>query len=142
MGWRKNITMITSGYENRKARVEMLPLIDVVFLLLIFFIYAMLSMVVHRGLRVDLPSASTAVVNRNEYVGITITKDNSIFVGKTRVELDGLVQTVMVHADKKTGLPVYINGDRRADIGIAIRVLDLLRSAGIKEVSFECVEKE
>jgi biopolymer transport protein ExbD len=134
--------MITSGYENRKARVEMLPLIDVVFLLLIFFIYAMLSMVVHRGLRVDLPSASTAVVDRNEYVGITITKDNSIFVGKTRVELDGLVQTVMGHANKKTGLPVYINGDRRADIGVAIRVLDLLRSAGIKEVSFECVEKE
>lgn len=141
MGWRNTI-MIRSGYENRKARVEMLPLIDVVFLLLIFFIYAMLSMVVHRGLRVDLPSASTAVVNRNEYVGITITKDNSIFVGKTRVELDGLVQTVMGHANKKTGLPVYISGDRRADIGIAIRVLDLLRSAGIKEVSFECVEEE
>jgi len=120
----------------------MLPLIDVVFLLLIFFIYAMLSMVVHRGLSVDLPSASTAVVNRNEYVGITITKDNSIFVGKTRVELDGLVQTVMGHVNKKAGLSVYINGDRRADIGIAIRVLDLLRSAGIKEVSFECVEEE
>ena len=43
---------LSSGYEEKKARVEMLPLIDVVFLLLVFFIYAMLSMVLHRGLRV------------------------------------------------------------------------------------------
>ena len=134
--------MISSGYENRKARVEMLPLIDVVFLLLVFFIYAMLSMVVHHGLRVELPSASTSEVDRNEYVSITITKDNSIFVRKERVELSGLIEKVMEHADKKTDIPVFINGDRRADIGIAIGVLDLLKSVGIKEVSFECVEEE
>jgi len=134
--------MISSGYENRKARVEMLPLIDVVFLLLVFFIYAMLSMVVHRGLRVELPSASTAEVDRNEYVSITIAKDNSIFVHKERVELSGLIEKVMEHADKKADIPVFINGDRRADLGVAIKILDLLKSAGIKEVSFECVEEE
>jgi len=134
--------MISSGYENRKARVEMLPLIDVVFLLLVFFIYAMLSMVVHRGLRVELPSASTAEVDRNEYVSITIAKDNSIFVHKERVELNGLIEKVMEHADKKADIPVFINGDRRADLGVAIKILDLLKSAGIKEVSFECVEEE
>ncbi len=134
--------MITSGYENRKARVEMLPLIDVVFLLLVFFIYAMLSMVVHRGLRVELPTASTAELDRNEYVDITIAKDNSVFVRKERVELSGLIEKVMEHADKTAGIPVFINGDRRADLGVAIRVLDLLKSAGIKEVSFKCVEEE
>ena len=134
--------MISSGYENRKARIEMLPLIDVVFLLLVFFIYAMLSMVVHRGLRVELPSASTAEVDRNEYISITIAKDNSIFVRKERVELSGLIEKVIEHADKKADIPVFINGDRRADLGVAIRVLDLLKSAGIKEVSFECVEEE
>ena len=134
--------MISSGYENRKARIEMLPLIDVVFLLLVFFIYAMLSMVVHRGLRVELPSASTSEVDRNEYVSITIAKDNSIFVRKERVELSGLIEKVMEHADKKADIPVFINGDRRAYLGVAIKILDLLKSAGIKEVSFECVEEE
>jgi biopolymer transport protein ExbD len=134
--------MISSGYENRKARVEMLPLIDVVFLLLVFFIYAMLSMVVHRGLRVELPSASTAEADKNEYISITIAKDNSIFVRKQPVELSGLIEKVMEHADKKNGISVFISGDRRADIGTAIRVLDLLKIAGIKEVSFECTEEE
>ncbi len=43
---------------QRKVRIEMLPLIDIVFLLLVFFIYAMLSMAVHRGLPVVLPTSS------------------------------------------------------------------------------------
>lgn len=132
--------MISSGYENRKVRIEMLPLIDVVFLLLVFFIYAMLSMVVHQGLRVELPNASTAEVDRNEYINITIAKDNSIFVRKERVELSELIEKVMEYVDKKTDIPVFINGDSRADLGVAIKILDLLKSAGVKEVSFECVE--
>ena len=118
----------------------MLPLIDVVFLLLVFFIYAMLSMVVHQGLRVELPNASTAEVDRNEYINITIAKDNSIFVRKERVELSELIEKVMEYVDKKTDIPVFINGDSRADLGVAIKILDLLKSAGVKEVSFECVE--
>ncbi|MBW1670087.1 MAG: biopolymer transporter ExbD [Deltaproteobacteria bacterium] len=134
--------MISSGYENRKARIEMLPLIDVVFLLLVFFIYAMLSMVVHRGLRVELPSASTSEVDRNEYISITIAKDNSIFVHKEPVDLSKLNEKVMEQVDKKPDIPVFISGDSRADLGIAIRVLDLLKSVGIKDVSFECAEEE
>jgi len=130
--------MVTCGYENKKARVEMLPLIDVVFLLLVFFIYAMLSMVVHRGLIVELPEASTAQVDRKDYVSITITKDNTVFVGNTPVALSGLVDEVMANAGGKTDIPVFINGDRKADLGVAVRVLDLLRAEGVDEVSFEC----
>jgi len=130
--------MVTCGYENKKARVEMLPLIDVVFLLLVFFIYAMLSMVVHRGLIVELPEASTAQVDRKDYVSITITDENAVLVGKQPVELSGLVDEVMSQAGGKTDIPVFINGDRGADLGVAIRVLDLLRGEGIAEVSFEC----
>jgi biopolymer transport protein ExbD len=130
--------MLTCGYENKKARVEMIPLIDVVFLLLVFFIYAMLSMVVHRGLIVELPEASTAQVDRKDYVSITITKDNTVFVGNEEVALSGLVDEVMANAGGETDIPVFINGDREADLGIAIRILDLLRGEGIAEVSFEC----
>ena len=46
--------------ERRKGRIEMIPLIDIVFLLLVVFIYAMLSMAVHRGLPVVLPSSAAA----------------------------------------------------------------------------------
>ena len=50
---------LKTGFEVKKARILMIPLIDIVFLLLVFFIYAMLSMVVHRGFKVDLPQATT-----------------------------------------------------------------------------------
>ena len=130
--------MIKSGYEQRKARIEMLPLIDVVFLLLVFFIYAMLSMVVHRGLRVELPGAATAEVDRYEYVGITITKDNAVFVGEEPVELNALVEKVREQTGNLDNLPVFISGDRRSDLGMAVKVLDLLKGSGIREVSIEC----
>lgn len=134
---------LTSGYENRKARVEMLPLIDIVFLLLVFFIYAMLSMVVHRGLRVELPAASTAQTDRRGYVGITLTKDNAIYLDEERVALDELVDGVVarLNALGRDDAPVFISGDSRADLGVAIRVLDLLRAEGIGEVSFECTRE-
>ncbi len=133
--------MITSGYENRKIRIEMVPFMDVVFLLLVFFIYAMLSMVVHRGLRVELPSAATAEVDRYEYVGITITKDNTLFVEENQVELGMLVDAVRERMGGGWDLPVFISGDRRSDLGMAVRILDLLKSAGIREVSIECAEE-
>jgi len=119
----------------------MLPLIDVVFLLLVFFIYAMLSMVVHRGLRVELPSAATAEVDRYEYVGITITEDNALFVGDEPVELTMLVDAVKQRMGGGWDLPVFINGDRRSDLGMAVKILDLLKASGIREVSIECAEE-
>jgi biopolymer transport protein ExbD len=119
----------------------MIPLIDVVFLLLVFFIYAMLSMVVHRGLRVELPGASTAEVNQLEYVSITITKDNTVFVGEEPAEIDSLVEKVREYSGRGDRVPVFISGDRRSDLGMAVKVLDLLKGAGIREVSIECVEE-
>jgi biopolymer transport protein ExbD len=130
--------MITSGYEGRKVRIEMIPFMDVVFLLLVFFIYAMLSMVVHRGLKVELPGAATATVNKSEYVGITITEDNALFVGEKPVELRDLIAEVKERSGGD--LPVFINGDRRSDLEMAVKVLDLLRSSGIREISIECAE--
>ncbi len=133
--------MIASGYERRRARIEMIPLIDVVFLLLVFFIYAMLSMVVHRGLRVELPGAATAETDRQAYVGITVTEDNAVLVEREPVELDALVAAVLERRKSREDLAVYINGDRRSDLGMAVKILDLLKQAGIREVSIECAQE-
>jgi biopolymer transport protein ExbD len=133
--------MITSGYEQRRARIEMIPLIDVVFLLLVFFVYAMLSMVVHRGLKVELPGAATAEVDRYEYVGITVTRDNAVFVDDEPVELNDLLDRVLQRRGPRGELPIFISGDRTSDLGMAVRILDLLNQAGIREVSIECAEE-
>jgi len=128
---------ISSGYEDRRARIELIPMIDVVFLLLVFFIYAMLSMVVHHGLRVELPSGSTAQLDKREYVGVTITAENTILVDDRPVPLDGVVSAVQECRSGRADAPVFIGGDARADLGLTLQVLDRLRATGINEVMFE-----
>ncbi len=113
----------------------MIPLIDVVFLLLVFFIYAMLSMVVHRGFKVDLPQATTSEIDKKDYISITVDKDNRISLNKKEVFLDNLSEEVRTKVEK--GVKIFINGDKEADLGVVINVLDTLRKDAIKEVYFE-----
>ena len=58
--------------DTRKVRIEMVPMIDCMFLLLVFFIYAMLSMAVHRGLPVNLPASSTVKIDKKLILAVTI----------------------------------------------------------------------
>lgn len=128
---------LRSGYETKKARVEMLPLIDVVFLLLVFFIYAMVSMVLHRGLTVDLPAAGTAALETGDYVSISIDAQNALYLNGEAVEAEGLAARVLA-LRKDSKQPVFIEGDAQADLGRAIQLLDDLKKNGIEEVSFSC----
>ena len=128
---------LSSGYEEKRARVEMLPLIDVVFLLLVFFIYAMLSMVLHRGLKVDLPGVGSSSIEHSDYIAITIDAENNLFLNKEPAHADGLAERVLALRGDEIK-PVFINGDRKADLGLAIELLDDLKKAGIEEVSFSC----
>ncbi|KHE91106.1 MAG: biopolymer transport ExbD protein [Candidatus Scalindua brodae] len=113
----------------------MIPLIDIVFLLLVFFIYAMLSMVVHRGFKVELPQATTAEIDKEDYASITIDKDNRILLNKEEVLIENLSEEVRTKIKK--GVKIFINGDKEADLGVVIKVLDALRRDEIKEVYFE-----
>ena len=130
---------LKSGYENRRARVEMLPLIDVVFLLLVFFIYAMVSMVLHHGIKVDLPKAGHSTLDQRDYISITITEENTLLFDETETSKEDLIPLIQsALAEKGEDTPVYISGDREADLGIAIELLDHFQGAGIEKVSFTC----
>jgi len=72
---------------QKKARGEMIPLIDSMFLILVFFVYAMLSMVVHKGISVNLPEAATSVVSKEEYIAVSITMDGQKVFNKSDFSL-------------------------------------------------------
>lgn len=126
---------INLDLRRKGPRIEMIPLIDIVFLLVVFFIYAMLSMVVHRGFKVDLPKAATAEIDRKDYVSITVDKDNRILLNKAKVLIEDLSEKVKTIAE--AGTKIFINGDKEAGLGVVISVLDTLRRDEIKEVYFE-----
>jgi biopolymer transport protein ExbD len=65
--------------KQKSARIELIPLIDIIFLLLVFFIYSMLSMAVYRGIPVTLPNAETVEKAKEQAVFITVDKKGNVF---------------------------------------------------------------
>ena len=129
--------MKLSLQTNRKARIEMLPLIDIVFLVLVFFIYAMLSMAVHRGLPVILPSSSTAAIDKTTVLSVTIKADGMVFVDKKATCLDNLTEALKraVKGDKEAGVLLF--ADRDLLYQELFKVMDCIRMAGINKVSLQ-----
>jgi biopolymer transport protein ExbD len=127
---------------QRKVRIEMLPLIDIVFLLLVFFIYAMLSMAVHRGLPVVLPASSTSKVDKHLVLSVTVKTDGTIYVDKEQVTLTGLAEFLEKKArgDRQPGVLLF--ADRNLSYQKLFRVLDQIRSAGISRISLQAEANE
>ena len=132
---------VPSSYLGiKKVRIEMLPLIDIVFLLLIFFIYAMLSMAVHRSLPVSLPASSTAAINTESNLSVTVRQDGEIFLDNTKVSLKEL-QTVLQDKAQKTVNGKSIQVDLFADKALSYqelyKILDVIKTAGVSNVSLQ-----
>jgi biopolymer transport protein ExbD len=123
--------------QSRSPRIEILPLIDVVFLLLVVFIYAMLSMAVHRGMPVALPTSTTAQPDTHAVVAVTVTVDGDIFVDQEPVALEDLKMALerLAAEDKETGVLLF--ADRQLPYQALFRVLDQVRRAGLHRISLQ-----
>lgn len=128
--------------DQKHPRIEMIPLIDVVFLLLVFFIYAMVSMVIHRGINVNLPKAKSAVVDRKDYISLAITENGEIYLDDTKTSLKDMEILLQRRRKDSPDVRVYIKGDKRAYYEKIIEVLDLVRESGLNKVSLETTFEE
>jgi biopolymer transport protein ExbD len=121
----------------KKPRIEMLPLIDIVFLLLVFFIYAMLSMAVHRGLPVVLPLSTTAKIDKHLLLSVTLKADGTVFVDKEQVSLDSLRDVLGEKARTGRDPGVLLFADRSIPYQKLFQVLDRIREAGLNRISLQ-----
>ena len=121
----------------RKVRIEMLPLIDIVFLLLVFFIYAMLSMAVHRGLPVVLPSSSTARIDKRLLISVTVKSEGSIYVDKEQIPMESLTEVLRKKVQGGTDPGVLLFADRSIPYQKLFNVLDQIRMAGLSRISLQ-----
>lgn len=129
--------MKVSLQTDRKVRIEMLPLIDIVFLLLVFFIYAMLSMAVHHSLPVRLPSSRTAEIDTHIALSVTVKADERVYVDKDYVPMEFLAATLKrkVQSEKEAGVLLF--ADRGLPYHKLFEVLDQIRTAGINRISLQ-----
>jgi len=122
---------------GKKVRIEMLPLIDIVFLLLVFFIYAMLSMAVHKALPVALPSSDTAKIHKQLLLSVTVDAEGAIHVDKEPIPLQSLSAILKEKAGKTESPGVLLFADKALSYQNLFRVLDQITLAGIKQVSLQ-----
>lgn len=123
--------------EN-EARIEIIPLIDIMFFLLAAFMLVSLSMVNLKSVKVNLPTATTATADtQKDFVNLTVNAQGLVFMDQKPVGDHELAQQLAFAQKTNAQLRVFISGDRDARHGEVIRVLDLVRSTGIQKVAFE-----
>jgi len=120
-------------FERREAAFDLMPLIDVVFLLIIFFMLTTSFRTIFQGIKVDLPTTTTKQERIEQNIIITITKDNVLYLDKTRVTTSKLVSLLKKKLGEKKGL-VMINADKLVRHGKVVGIMDLAKQAGADRV--------
>ena len=126
----------------KKSRIEMLPLIDVVFLLLVVFIYTMLSMAVHRGLNVTLPKSEASVIEKQLILSVTIDEKGSIYIDEQKVDLEELTKRLEIITSDKKNPGVLLFADKNIPYQDLFKVLDRVRLAGLNRISLQAEAEE
>ena len=120
---------------KKKARIEIIPMIDTMFFLLVFFMIATLSMTLQKGMPVNLPTANSATDDVPEQVSITLTKKGELFFNKEPIvvlDLEPRLQSLLQKAGEPT---VVINADEAVSHGRVIEVMDAVRKTGISSMA-------
>jgi biopolymer transport protein ExbD len=120
------------------ARIEIIPLIDIMFFLLASFMLVSISMVNLKSVKVNLPTATTATIEmKNDFVSISVDKGGTAYFDKQPVGPNELAERLSAWRTTNENVRVFISGDADARHGDIVRVLDLVRSTGIQKVAFE-----
>ncbi len=131
---------IPNPQARRRARIEIIPLIDIMFFLLATFIMVSLSMIKNVSVPVNLPSAHSAKSDSSKSpAAITVTKDEKIYWNKEEITMDQLPARLKALADSDSDAKVFIHGDQKAEFGTVVSVLDAVRQAGIKHTAIRTI---
>ena len=133
---------IPSPIAKKKARIEIIPLIDIMFFLLASFMMVSLSQVTMKGMKVNLPfGASGETQSKKDYISLSVDKDGLYYFDKEPIALEAihgkLVQIYRTNPEAK----VFIRGDAEAVHGNVTRMLDQIRASGFSKLSFEIKSK-
>ncbi len=124
--------------REEEARIEIVPLIDIMFFLLASFMLATLSMVNLKSVKVKLPIATSAVGEPlKQFASVSVDSTGLVFLDKIPVGENELTAQLKARHAAEPNLRVLISADREARHGEILHILDLIRSCGIDSVGFE-----
>ena len=128
----------TSPIPHKKARIEIIPLIDIMFFLLASFMMVSISQVHMKGMKVDLPTGvSGQTQTKREYISLSVDKDGQIYFDKAKMEPDVVYNTLVEVHKTSPGAKIFIRGDQNTYHGDIIRLIEQVRSSGFYKIAFE-----
>src|SRR5580692_145218 len=127
---------IRTPVPEKKSRLEIIPLIDIMFFLLASFMMLSLQMQIVRTLKADLPTATLATSTKKpDIVNLNVNKDGQVSVDDRAMGFPELFSVLTNRYSLNTNLPVYITGAEDATHGSVMFVLDFVKRAGIQNVA-------
>ena len=135
---------IRHHFQEEAETIQMAPLIDIVFLTLIFFMVTSVYATLESEVDIQLPTADTALQGERTQgeIFINLRKDGSIVVNERTLTLEELQETLDRVAVYFPGGAVIVRGDRGAALGQAVQILDCCRKADIQNVAFAALPEE
>lgn len=117
--------------KQEDVEIDMTPMLDIVFIMLIFFIVTTVF-VKQSGVEVVKPSAETAAERKNAYIFVAIDDKNVITIDKTTIQPSEVKSKIQSMRTENLEGEVVIQADKKAKAGLVLQVLDFAKSAGAK----------
>jgi biopolymer transport protein ExbD len=128
---------LPSPVQKRHSRIEIIPLIDIMFFLLASFMMVSLQLDRTRNIKVNLPEATQARHDfKPDMLNIAVDKDGSVWLEKKPITLPDLSTVLSNRFRVDTNLPVYVSADRLTKEGAIQDVLERVRNVGVQKVAF------
>ena len=129
---------IGSPIPHKKARIEIIPLIDIMFFLLASFMMVSLSQVHMKGIKVNLPVGSSGETqSKRDYISVSVDMNGNFFFDKEEVKREEMQSRLQKVHQSSPEAKVFVRGDRDTVHGNIIQLLEMLRAAGFYKISFE-----
>ena len=127
-----------SPIPHKKARIEIIPLIDIMFFLLASFMMVSLSQVHLKGIKVNLPTGQSGLTqDKQNYVSLSVDKDGYVYFDKEKITLEEVYPRLVKIRAENGDAKIFVRGDREALHGNVTRLLDQIRSSGFDKIAFE-----
>ncbi len=123
------------AFVKKKPRIEIIPMIDTMFFLLVFFMIATLAMTVQHGMPVTLPTTESSTDKIVEHVSLTLTREGRLYYNKEAITLQELEMRLANLRQSSSDPSLLINADEQVPHGRVIKVMDLIRLSGITSMS-------
>ena len=120
--------------QEERPQLMIIPMIDIIFFLLVFFMMSMLSMVVQKSMPLTLPQAESAKVSMTRNIPVTITADGGIYYERDQMSLRDLTARLTEDAARGEDISVILRGDAAASYGTVVQVMDVVKRLGIEKV--------